>query len=379
MNTPAAAPPLHARHRTWWALEVLFLGILGAALLWLAWSDRAPHLSEVQETIVLVIFLGGLLGLTRIPFPQHIFGRPLPLWTYPVIAGLISGVMDSFLVLLLVGLADLAGPVRDHLKFKAYAMIGALIGGLTLYFGEVYMLPLALQYGMRSWHALLPLWVPILVFLGILGWLCSRLDIRVVGMRPLEANGNGHPKKTHADWFDVVEFIAGIALLLTLHDALLCLGVLLAYAWITGQGEDLIDVLKTEMEVGVMILLVIAAFIAGPIEPLLQQYFAGWWAFIPSTINGVLTGAIFPVSGDVWRDTLILSTAVLLTPVSSLVGIMLFKTWADWKAYMRVGIPLAVVWFVLLWAWLAGPWQALEPLFYRTFPTPSMEHVAPHP
>jgi len=161
------------------------------------------------------------------------------------------------------------------------------------------------------------------------------------------------------------------------HNALLCLGLLLLYSFVTGQGEDLIDVMKTETEVGVMLLLVFAAFVAGPVEPYMASW-SGWWAFVPCTINGVLTGAIFPASGDVWFDAHILSTAVLLTPISSLVGVMLFKSASDWWRYCKLAIPLAVVWFVLYGAWFHGPWRALESHYSSVFGTPVLiEKAAP--
>ncbi len=349
------------------------MGIVGAAMIWQC--GVLHHMTVVQETIVVVIFLGGLMGITRIPFPSQIAGYAIPIWAYPLISGGISGFMDSFLVLLLVGAADLEGSDDDKFLFKAYNMIAALIGGLTLYFGEVYFLPLGLKYGMRQWHSMLPIVPPVIVYLILLALCAGRLNVRVLGMKSLDSNGS-YPKKTSVDRFDYVEFGIAIVILLVTHNALLCLGVLLVYSFLTGQGEDLIDVLKTETEVGVMLLLVFAAFVAGPIEPYMQ-YFSGWLAFIPSTINGVLTGAIFPVSGDVWFDTHILSTAVLITPISSLVGVMLFKTTSDWWRYCKLAIPLAIVWFLLCGAWFYGPWPVIRPYHESVFGRPTLVEKAP--
>ena len=201
------------RHKVW-NLETAFLGLVGIAMIWR--QNLSHQMSVIQETIVLVIFLGGLMGITRIPFPQNIFGRTIPLWGYPLISGFISGFMDSFLVLLLVGLAKLEGPDQDKFRFKAYNMLAALIGGLTMYFGEVYMLPLALKYGLRDWHSLLPLVPPIVVFLLILAWLTSRLNVRVVGMKTLDGGEGGNGKKTHANTADYLEFAAAIVLLLVM-------------------------------------------------------------------------------------------------------------------------------------------------------------------
>lgn len=348
---------VHPRHKAW-NLECWFLGLVGLAMLWR--RDMALQMSVVQETIVLVIFLGGLIGITRIPFPTRFSGRPIPLWAYPLISGGLSGFMDSFLVLLLVGAARLEGSKEEKLRFRAYNTLAALIGGLTLYFGEVYMLPLALKYGMRNWNSMLPIFPPIAAFLAVLAWRASRLDVRVVGVKSLNEDGGGK------GWLDWAEFTIAILLLLATHNALLCLGALLFYAFVTGQGEDLIDVIKTKTEVGVVLLLVFAAFVAGPIEPFMAQW-SGWWAFVPAVLNGVLAGAVFPASGDVWFDALILSTAVLLTPVSSLVGVMLFKTTKDWVAYIRLAVPLALLWFVLAGAWFRWPWKALKPAYEKVF------------
>ncbi len=359
---------VHPRKKSW-NLECWFLGLVGFAMIWQ--KDLSHHLNVVQETIVLVVFLGGLMGITRIPFPSKFMGKPIPMMAYPLISGIISGFMDSFLVLLLVGAAELEGDEKSKFKFRAINMIAALIGGLTLYFGEVYMLPLALKYGQREWYSMLPIVPPVFVFLGFLAYLASDIKVRVVGMKSMDNANNGHSKKIVTDYGDYIEFAVAIFILLFAHNALLCLGILLAYSFVTGQGEDLIDVLKTETEVGVMLLLVFAAFVAGPIEPYMAQW-SGWWAFFPATINGVLTGAIYPVSGDMWQDALILSTAVLLTPISSLVGVMLFKTWQDWKLYIKFAFPIAIVWFCIAGIWFYGPWQLIKPTFEEKFGAPQI-------
>jgi len=364
--------PLHLhRHRKGWSFECWFAGLVGLALVCLYMQELLPRLTVVQETIALVIFLGGIMGITRIPFPSKFSGKPIPLYVYPLISGFISGFMDSFLVLLLVGAARLEGTESEKLKFRALNMIAALIGGLITYFGEVYMLPLALLYGQREWYAMLPIVPPVAVFLCLLALLASRLNLSISGMKEVEQTGSGHHKKVMADAGDYIEFAFAIGLLLITHDALFCLGVLLAYSFITGQGEDLIDVVKTETEVGVMLLLVFAAFVAGPIEPYIAQW-SGWWAFFPSAINGVLMGAIYPASGDMWFDAHILSTAVLITPISSLVGIILFKTWREWMFYMKYSIPLAAAWFLIAGLWFWGPWKTIQPYFEAQFGRPQI-------
>ncbi len=359
------------RREKQWSLECWIMGILGMAMIWQ--SNLAEHLNVIQETIILVVFLGGLMGITRIPFPSKFAGKSIPLYCYPLISGIISGFMDSFLVLLLVGAIELEGNEDDKFKFRALNMIAALIGGLTFYFGEVYMLPLALQYGQRYWYSMLPIVPPVMAYLALLAYLTSRLKIKVVGTRVIE-NGNGEKHKNNlVNKEDYFKFGAAIALLLITHNGLLCLGVLFLYAFILGEGEDLIDVMKTETEVGVMLLLVLALVIAEPIKPYLADW-SGYWAFFPSAVNGVLTGAVYPTSGDMWFDAHVLSTAVLITPISSLVGVMLFKTFKEWKSYIIFALPLTIAWFLISALWFfGGPWNLIKPSFEDYFGAPQLQ------
>lgn len=46
----------HARHKSW-GLETWFLGLVGIAMIWQ--REMSHHMNVVQETIVLVVFLGG--------------------------------------------------------------------------------------------------------------------------------------------------------------------------------------------------------------------------------------------------------------------------------------------------------------------------------
>lgn len=311
------------------------------------------------------------MGITRIPFPSKIpGGQSIPIWAYPIISGVISGFMDSFLVLLLVGAANLRGKEKHQFIFKAINMVAALIGGLIMYFGEVYALPLCLKYQMRDWYSMVPLFPPIFAFLAILAVATSFLEIEV-----LESNAsaeNNGDKKSTADTGDYIEFAVAIIFLLATQNALLCLGILFVYSFVTGQGEDLLDVIKTETEMGVMLLLIFAAFISPLVEPWMAN-FSGWWAFIPATINGVLVGAIYPARGNFWQEIHILSTAVLLTPASSLVGIILFKTAREWKDYLLFSLPIALLWFVLAGAWIYGPWEwGLKEMFENQFGSPAL-------
>lgn len=345
-------------HRVKWDIETILLGMLGLSMIYT--RGMSHSFSVIQETIVLVLFLTALMGLTRIPFPRSLGGRAIPIWAYPLLAGTLSMIMDSFLVLILVGTALMEGPVKDQFKFRAYNTMAALIGGLGLYFGEVYMLPLALMYDMNKWWSMLPILPPVYVFLAILGVMTRNLSIEIKGTKSAAAEG----KKATADPFDYFEFAVFIVLLLVVHNAWLCFGLILAYAAITGQGEDLIEIFKSEMEVAVMLLLVFAAVIAPHAEPIMA-HFEGWKAFFPSVVNAVLVGAIYPARGDVWAEVHVISSAVLITPISSLVGVMLFRTWDEWKGYIRLAVPMAILWSVICGAWIYGPWKmGLEDKFY---------------
>lgn len=363
---------VQAKARAFRNLENIILGVVGLALIWQNGINH--HLSIPAETIILVVFLSGLMGITRIPLPTHVFGRKIGTLWYPLLCGIISGFMDSFLVLLLLCAADVKGSARDQMKFKVYCMLAALIGGLITYFGEVYMLPLALKYEMQSWYSMLPIVPPVLVFLTLLCWLAGRLDVEVVGVGKsyqTETIAHGTLRKIGGNWQDYIEFTVMIALLLYAHNAVLCLGLLLLYTAISGQGVQLLHVVTAEMEIAVMLLLFLALLIAGPAAPYIAQL-EGWWAVIPATINAVLTGAIYPASGNVWSDVQILSFAALLTPISSLVGVMLFKTKEEWGQYIVIAVPLALVWLVVYSAWMWGPWEMISPYYAEIFGEPRL-------
>lgn len=345
------------------SIETVIMGVLGIAIIFVSLYTSLPQsLNSIQETIVLVIALGGIMGITHIELPRMLGKNPRNPVQSVWMSGVISAVMDSFLVLLMVKKDRLTGSDDAKLKYRTYTMMAALIGGLMLYFGEVYALPLALQYGMRQWYAMLPIVPPVLVFLTLLGYLTSKLDLTI------EAAEHG---TVTADKGDYLEFAAVIIILLVTHNALLVLGLLLAYASATGQGTDLIHVIKTETEMSVMMLLVLAAFISEPIEPYMA-HFTGYLALIPTAINGVLVGAMYPTSGDAWFDMSILSTGVLVLPISSLVGVILFPSLQEWKRYVMLSIPLATFWFVTVFSWFIFVWPFLDAVFYGIFPRPAL-------
>jgi len=356
-----------------WNLETTFLGMLGGALIYLALTV-GTHLSIIEETIVLVVFLGALLGVAPIPFPNLRHRK----WLYPVIAGLLSAFMDSFLVLLMVAAIPVKGKQREILKFKAYAMMAALIGGLLIYFGEVYALPHYLKYGMHHIYDGIPLLVPVLIFLGVLGYLIQKLPIDITarestleeGLEQIENHQHEHEHMSEGSakrrWENIIEFVVGIGIILFTHNALLALGVLFTYAFLSGQGEDLLHVIKTETEVGVMLLLLTAWVIFNPVQPLLQL-FTGFHALWPSMINAVFSGALLPAGGTVWREISVISAGALFLPISSLVGVMLFKTMKEWWAYVKLSVPMMLLWLVLSLGWFTYVWPHAEPVFFKTF------------
>jgi len=352
-----------------WTLESIFVGLLGLALAYVALKFN-PHISIIEETIVLVVFLGALLGVAPIPFPNLKKRK----WLYPIIAGLISAFMDSFLVLLMVAAIPISGNRKSVLKFKALNMIAALIGGLLVYFGEVYALPHYLKYGMHNIYDGLPLLVPVLLFLGILGYMVQKLEIIVPTKETSleegieKAEKSNIPKSSNAKrkFENYIEFVIGIGIILITHNPILALGVLFFYAFVSGQAEDLLHVIKTETEMGVMLLLFTAWLIFEPSQVLFES-FTGFLAIFPSMVNAVFSGALLPASGDVWLEIVAISTGALFLPISSLVGVMLFKTMKEWWAYVKISVPLMVVWLALSLGWFMFIWPFIEPTFINTF------------
>lgn len=331
-----------------WGLEEFLIGLVGTALIYVGYAIQ-PDLNVIQETIVLVLFLGPLLGIAPLPFPNLEKKR----WLYPVAAGLLSAVMDSFLVLLLVAAIPLVGAASQQLKFKAYNMIAALIGGLLVYFGEVYALPHYLKYGMQGVTDALFLTPPVLIFLFIIGFFVNRLDVKIQPKNKTSGHVSGVSDQNQKRLTEnLIEFAVAITLLLVTHNAVLVLGLLMLYSFISGQGEDFIKVVRHETEMGVMLLLVFAMLIFEPSQAL----FAGmtsWQAILgTSSINAVISGALLPAGGDLPFEIILISAGSLLTPASSLVGVVLFTSAKDWIGYMKISIPLMILWLVLGLTWV---------------------------
>ena len=364
-----------------WDFESLILLFVGVTLL--LTHKQAENFGIVLSTIVLVVGLGGMLGITRIPFPTKIFGKELAMWALPIVAFISSCFMDSYLVLLMaVGLV-IAGCTHAQRYFNLYIMSAALTGGLGLYFGEVYELALALQYGVTQWYGMLPVLPPVIIFTAVLSYLTYRLSKRgakITGMRePDHGTGDFHNYKANVG--DYVEAACMVAALLYFHNPLIFVGTLCTYAAITGQGKDLIEVFKSETEMGVLMLLIIAAALVEPAGGFIAEHFSGWWGLLPSAFNAVLSGAVFPASGDFWFDTMILSAFVMITPFTSLVGVMVFKTTADWKFYLPRAFGLTLIWIALLAGWFLGVWPHIEDPYYEWtgFDRPTLERVVDPP
>ena len=124
---------------------------------------------------------------------------------------------------------------------------------------------------------------------------------------------------------NIIEFVIGIGIILFTHNPVLALGILFVYAFVSGQGEDLLHVIRTETEMSVMLLLFAAWLIFDQVQPLLE-IFTGMHAIWPSMVNAVFSGALLPAGGDVWMEIMMISAGALFLPISSLVGVMLFKT-----------------------------------------------------
>jgi hypothetical protein len=78
-----------------------------------------------------------------------------------------------------------------------------------------------------------------------------------------------------------------------------------------------------------------------------MQFDAWWQILLGSSVNAILSWALIPAWGDRPREIIYLSTWALVTPLSSLVGVMLFKTRGDRKSYMQISIPFSLLRLVL--------------------------------
>lgn len=282
-------------------------------------------------------------------------------------AGLISGVLDSFIVL--EQCKRLRTVERDQDRnevmqqsrnqtvegvratFLALLMMAALIGGLIMWFGEVYAAGVYLNDKRTGILSALYVVPPVLVFLSILGWHASRLPIEIVP--------NLSAKTTIRD---IWEFSAGVIALLVLHNPLICLGGLLVYAVLTRQDDHLLDVWKFHTEVNVMLVLLLA-LVAGRwlvdtvIAPL-GLHEGELAPIIPASVQAVLWGPLYTdASVHFWIRITTLSTGALLFPVSSLVGVMLFRSRRQWLAYIRWSVLYATLWYLLMRSWI---WLTLE-------------------
>ncbi|MDP2593471.1 MAG: hypothetical protein Q8P52_02370 [bacterium] len=359
--------PLFKAEERKWGLEPLIFLLIGFVLL--AYEGSAHSLDVVSETIILVVFLAGLMGVTRS------IGIPLgiPLSAIPVVCGFGSMFMDSFLILLLISRTNFEGEILEVLKFKTYCTIAALVGGIGTYFGEVYMLPLCLKYGMREWWCMLPFWPPIAILLSVLAFLCSRLKIVLAATPLVRENGGGAHGAARLSWQDIGEFCFFIALLLYTKNPILCILSLTLWSCFSGQGDDLIkgvwDVDRAVLGLLVFALLLVhaPAFVLTDWTLALFSKSEGWYVFIPAFANSVLAGALLSATGDFWTEALILSTAVQFMPFSSLVGLMVFKP-KEWLSYFKTAFPLMVFWFVLCGTYLFFIWKPfLEEPFYSVF------------
>ncbi|PIQ91660.1 MAG: hypothetical protein COV70_02535 [Parcubacteria group bacterium CG11_big_fil_rev_8_21_14_0_20_39_22] len=337
-------------------LEHIFILLLGIVLFFGSGSLYGT-MTPVGQVIILIIYLGLLVGIAPIPLP--VFRRK---FSQVFFAGLLSGVLDSYIVLdqsrrlrtvengqdeegVMNSLSD-QEVKGERAKFLVLLTLAALIGGLIIWFGEVYAAGLYNNNGRTGVLSALYVIPPVLVFLTMLGLHAERLAIRVV------------PNKSSVfKTRDVVEFGAGIILLLVTHNPLFCLAVLLVYSVITRQDERLLNVWKYHTEVNVMLVLLLA-LVAGSwlVLNVVDRFGIGSGEFAPVLVAGVQSVLWGPLYNDpsvnFWIMITTLSTGALLLPISSLVGVMLFKTGWQWLIYIRYSIPYAVLWYVIMRIWI---------------------------
>ncbi len=341
-------------------MEHILLFLTGIAIV--AFRTNYQSMGGVAQVITLVIYLGLLVGIAPVPMP--VFRKKF--WQV-FFAGAISSVLDSFIVLKQMKALRTVETGQDartvmeapedqetegeRAKLLALGTMSAIIGGLMIWFGEVYAAGLFNNDGRTGAFSALYIVPPAVMLLCVLGLHASLLKIDVVPNKAQKA-------KTR----DVLEFSVGILLLLLTHNPLLCLGVLVIYAVLTRQDDHLLDAWKEETEVSVMLVLIIA-WISGSwlVRDIISPLGLGIGAvapIIPAGIQAVLWGPLYEdPSVHFWVRVTTLSTGALLLPISSLVGVMLYRTPRQWMAYMKYSIPYAVFWFCLMHAWM---WLTLD-------------------
>lgn len=315
-------------------------------------GDTYERMSTAGQVFVLVIYLTLLVGITKLQMP--VFKSNFMQTMY---ISIVSGVLDSFVLLAQVkklrtvnkeGKDDEVGRMRIFAIFT----IGAIIGGLWLWFGEVYAAGLYASDGRTGVFSALFVLPPVLLFSCMLGLLAEMHGTKLVE--------SVHHK---FDLRNVVEFVVGVVLLLTTHNAMICIGVILFYAWLTDQTSHLFDeVMKNEIEWAVIMVLIIA-ILKG--EWLVQNFFlplglaTGEYApIVPSAVQAVLWGPLYnDESVHFWIRLTNLSVGAGLLPISSLVGVMIFKKVAHWKIYLQYSMPLMTLWWCIMRGWI---WLALE-------------------
>lgn len=343
-------------------LEHILLLLFGLAVLGFSGEVYHARLSGVGQVIVLIVYLGLLVGIAPIPMPalKTRFGQTM-------FSGILSGVLDSYIVLDQCRRLRTveAGQDRDAVmnqkenqatqgvraQFLALQTLAALVGGLIIWFGEVYAAGLYNNDSRTGILSALYVVPPVILFLALLGIHAQLLPIEVVPNRAVSPRIR-----------DVIEFGVGVVALLATHNPLLCLGALLVYAVLTRQDDHLLDVWKHHTEVNVMLVLLIALLagtwlVSNIIAPLGLDR-GEYLPIIPAGVQAVLWGPLYQDdSVHFWMRITTLSTGALLLPVSSLVGVMLYRTPRQWLLYMKYSIPYAVVWYGIMRAWI---WLTLE-------------------
>jgi len=342
-------------------LEHVLLLILGVSILVFT-RDVYENAHPVVQVIILIAYLGSLVGIAPIPLP--VFKRKF--WQI-VFTGLLSGVLDSYIVLeqskklrtVEAGQSEeeVARQTEnqhtegERAKLLVLMTLAALIGGLIIWFGEVYAAGLFLHDGRTSILSALYILPPVLVFLAILGFHAEKLSVDVVRNKSIKSS-----------WIQFAEFASGIMLLLVTDNPLFAIGILMVYAVLTRQDDELFSVWRHNTEISVMLVLLLALVAGGwlvssVIEPIgLGQ--GAYLPIIPAGVQAVLWGPLYTDSTvHFWIRIATLSTGALLLPISSLVGVMLFKTKKQWLLYMRYSFMYSAIWYGLFRVYI---WLTLE-------------------
>lgn len=333
--------------------------VLGASCI-AAYGSYETRMNSIGQVMILIIYLGTLINVAPVEIPK--FKSKFLLTTF---VSIISMWLDSFPVLdqakkiqiKCKRTGELVNGMSDE-KTKLYTLwtLGALSCGLCIWFGEGYAAGLYNNDSRTGILSALFIVPPVMVFVTILSFHSTRLQVEIVVNGVGKSKGDKFLEYMKDNLRELIIFGIGIATLLITHNPLLCLGIMLIVAVITRKTEEVIDIVKNRIEIDIILVLLIALLIGPSMIQFVGNAGLGhgtWRPIIPSTFQAVLWGALYEDSSvHFWIRMTNLSTGAMLTPISSLVGILLIRTKRQWMIYMRYSIPYCILWYCLMRGWI---------------------------